>query len=180
MFPGAQVKGLDVVMSSARTGNKEADAWRTPSYVLDTARKVAPIELDPCTSEDNPTDARRWLTEKDDGLTTGWGHTGLVFLNPPYSRMLDWARKLAAEVNRTGMKREYIALLPVRTDTKWWGLLAATRPVRVCFWKGRIRFDKPDGTPGASAPFPSAVLYWGADDAAFARAFGPMGWIVRG
>jgi len=176
--------GADVVFSSARTGEKEQDCWQTPENVLDLVRQVAPIALDPCTSEENPTKADNYYTPGDggDGLSSSPWATwapGLVFINPPYSQMAAWAQKTADEVKRTGVKREYIALLPARTDTRWWHTLMATRPQRICFWKGRVKFNRPDGTPGQSAPFPSALLYWGADDATFARVFAPRGWITR-
>lgn len=167
-------------MSSARTGDKEADCWQTPADILDLVRLVAPIDLDPCSAHSNPTGAQDWYTPTEYcGLTRHWNGSGLVFINPPYSEMAAWAKKIAAEVARTGMKREYIALLPARTDTKWWHELMDARPARVCFIKGRLKFNRPDGTPGQSAPFPSAVLYYGADDEAFARAFRKRGWVVR-
>ena len=91
-----------------------------------------------------------------------------MFINPPYSQMKAWAECIAA---RAGVRREMIVLLPARTDTGWWHTLVAARPHAICFWTGRITFNRPDGTPGQSAPFPSALLYWGCDDATFARAW---------
>lgn len=164
------------LMSSARTGEKEQDCWQTPSDVLDLVRAVAPIELDPCTSADNPTGAKHILTETENGLTSDWLGSGLVFINPPYSQMKDWAARIT---RKAGVWREYVVLLPARTDTRWWHTLVEARPSRVCFWRGRIQFNRPDGTPGQSAPFPSAVLYWGADDQTFTRVFSNRGWVVR-
>lgn len=169
------------MMSSARTG-KGADDWCTPSEVLGLVRTFfrGSIGLDPCTNASNPTGAKHFLTgETYCGLAADWLGFGPVYANPPYSQMAAWADKLAREVKRTGLKREYIALLPARTDTKWWHVLMATRPARICFWKGRLKFNRPDGTPGQSAPFPSALVYWGADDLTFTRVFCERGWIAR-
>lgn len=173
------MKGLAPLMSSARTGGKEQDCWQTPETVLELVRYVAPITLDPCTSPGNPTGAQRFFTEAHDGLTRDWpapAGWGLTFINPPYSKMDAWAPRIA---EMAGVRRETIALLPARTDTKWWHTLIASRPHRVCFWKGRIKFNRPDGTPGQAAPFPSALLYWGADDATFARVFSERGWVTK-
>jgi phage N-6-adenine-methyltransferase len=181
LLEGLDVKGQAALMSSARTGENEQDCWQTPEEVLELVREVAPINLDPCTTRDNPTRAQLiWTDNKfDDALNNWWPGEGLVYINPPYSQMAAWAKKLAYEVKRSGMRREYIALLPARTDTRWWHELVEARPARVCFWKGRLKFNRPDGTPGQSAPFPSALLYYGADDQKFAQVFGPKGWVVR-
>lgn len=179
------MKGQVALMSSARTGENEQDCWQTPEMLLELVREVAPIALDPCGAPGNPTQAQHVLhpdrlPPDNDGLTAYWGHEGLVFLNPPYSQMAAWATRLAVETCRTSVRREYIALVPARTDTRWWHELVAARPARVCFWRGRLRFNKPSGEPGQAAPFPSAVLYYGPDDATFARVFGPKGWVVKG
>ncbi len=173
------MRGQAALMSSARTGDSEADCWQTPEDVLELVREVGVIDLDPCTVMDNPTFANYPLTPEDDGLSAYWPGFGLVYINFPYSQASAWAKKIVHEVERTGMKREYIVLAPARTDTRWWHELVAARPSRVCFWRGRLKFNKPTGEPGQSAPFPSALLYYGSDDATFARVFGPKGWIVR-
>lgn len=173
-------------MSSARTGEREQDCWQTPENVLDLVRQVAPIDFDPWSCDGNPVAARVYRTPDCDysqchgypEIPVEWPGRGLVFANPPYSRMAECSAELAEQVTRTGVRREYIALLPARTDTRWWHTLVATRPHRVCFWKGRVKFNRPDGTPGQSAPFPSALLYWGCDPVAFVRAFCKHGWIV--
>lgn len=163
-------------MSSARTGTKEQDAWQTPEEVLALVREVAPIDLDPCTSEDNPTGAKHFITEAQNGLQGFWPGAGLVYVNAPYSRMRDWAERVG---QASGPRREIIALVPARTDTRWWHRLVTYRPHAICFWQGRIKFNRPGGGPSQSAPFPSALLYWGCDDATFARVFSKRGWVVR-
>jgi len=147
--------------------------WQTPENVLALVREFAggQIALDPCTTVDNPTGALRWLTPVEDGLSALWHGQGLAFVNPPYGRELrSWARKMQGEGRFSS--RAIIGLVPARTDTVWWQA-HITSASAICFWRGRIRFR---GAP-ASAPFPSALPYWGPNVRRFREVFGPYGWI---
>lgn len=156
------------LMSSARGD------WQTPDCVLERVRRVAPIGLDPCTVESNPTGAWSTYTPEIDALKPGvlwWlpDDAGLIYCNPPYGRgigaWVDKCREAAAG-------ETVIALLPARTDTRWFPWDADA----ICFWRGRLTFR---GAP-APAPFPSAVVYWGteANMLRFGRAFYDAGKIV--
>lgn len=146
--------------------------WQTPDNVLELVRRVGNIGLDPCTVESNPTGAWHFCTPEHDGLARPWKAPGnsLIYVNPPYGRGIGaWIAKChaaAAEGNRV------IALLPARTDTKWfpWNADAA------CFWKGRLTFRGAD----APAPFPSVVVWWhrGASRQLFKRVFDDAGKVV--
>jgi len=103
-----------------------------------------------------------------DGLRHPWH--GKVYMNPPYGREIGaWVEKAQHEVNR-GNAQLVVALVPARTDTKWWQenvcrsinrshagstsvLMSATS---VNFLAGRLRF----GGASNSAPFPSAIVTW--------------------
>ena len=61
-------------------------------------------------------------------------------------------------------------LIPARTDTVWWHTALSVCSC-VCFIKGRLRFQ---GAP-SSAPFPSALLYWGNDVPGFSDHFKSIG-----
>lgn len=159
---------LTPLMSSARGD------WQTPDCVLERVRKVAPIGLDPCTSPENPCGADYCSTPLlgGDGLLADWtafhAPGRLVYCNPPYGRGIGaWVEKCHDEYMRGG---EVIALLPARTDTRWFPWDA----VAICFWRGRLTFK---GAP-APAPFPSAVVYWGQRYWAFNDAFCDVGKIV--
>lgn len=150
--------------------------WRTPYELIDLVRRFAPVVLDPSADKDPVHHfARVNLDGSDgrDGLRTPWtGHGGLVYCNPPYGAALaDWTRKAALEAKKGA---ELILLVPVRTDTRWWqeNLVGAAA---VCFWRGRLRFC---GAP-ASAPFPSALVYFGPSADRFKYVFGVRGWVVR-
>lgn len=129
------------------------DDWQTPDVVLEMVRRLGPIILDPATSPDNPTNAAHFLTEKDNGLSRPWNYGGLIFVNPPYSQMKQWAWKIATEA--TIGADPLVALVPARTDTAWWATLMEARPT-VAFWRGRLKFK---GAP-SGAPFPSALLFY--------------------
>lgn len=147
--------------------------WETPLEVLELVREMGPIALDPCTTEENPCGAAAFLTPRTNGLTAHWfAAKGLVYANPPYGRALnEWAAKMALEASDD---TEIIALVPARTDTQWWQRNITTARA-ICFWEGRIRFVGAE----SSAPFPSALVYWGPRDLEFATIFKRAGWVVR-
>lgn len=151
------------VMSSARS------SWNTPECVLELVRKVGPIALDPCSNADSIVGARAEWT--DNGLSADWNTAdGIVYVNPPYGRCIgEWVECC----RRTGQTSEVIALLPARTDARWFQHVWTARAI--CFWRGRIRFL---GAP-SSAPFPSVVAYWGSNAVRFANAFAGAGHVVR-
>lgn len=158
---------LAPLMSSAKPD------WQTPDVVLDLVRQFngGTIGLDPCTVDDNPTGARHWYTPREDGLSQDWCGYGLVYVNPPYGRTIGhWTAKcISAYLDGA----EIVALLPARTDARWWQVEIGAVPA-VCFWRGRLRFRGAE----ASAPFPSAIWYLGPRRFAFRDAFSPRGWVI--
>ena len=150
----------------ARKATGGSDDWETPDVVLERVRRIAPIGLDPCTSHENPCEARHCYVAKVDGLDVPWVGLGLSYVNPPYSEMHSWARKIDHEASQ-GV--QIISLVPARTDTKWWATLRA-QATAIGYWQGRIKFS------GASqgAPFPSAVIAHNIDPGAFMDAFGDV------
>jgi site-specific DNA-methyltransferase (adenine-specific) len=97
---------------------------------------------------------------------------GLVYVNPPYSQARAWLAKCATE-SAEGI--EIIALVPARTDTRAWHESIWRYADAVCFWRGRLRFVGAT----ASAPFPSAVVYYGHRAERFRAVFGQAGRVVR-
>lgn len=159
------VSELAPLLSSDRTD------WETPTVVLDLVRRVAPIALDPCTTDKNPTGAKRYYTPAGNGLQQHWvALDGLIYVNPPYGREIGKWTLACAGAGANG--NELIALLPSRTDTKWWRL-SVERADSLCFWSGRLTFA---GAPDP-APFPSVLAYWGERRKRFDTVFRPHGWI---
>lgn len=129
------------------------DEWPTDAAVVaDWARRLGPFTLDPCCTKESAK-APRFFTIADDGLAQDWCAVGgVVWMNPPYSDVLAWVTKALAETAR-GLPC-VVALLPSRTDTRWFHLLLASQErVTFHFARGRLRF----GDAVGSAPFPSVV-----------------------
>lgn len=205
------------LMSSART------EWQTPPELLQIVRDFAgagsQLALDPAAPEgSNPCRARNTISLEsittwgddddgmpsatrpskrtpatDGGLAVPWNlGKGLVYVNPPYGKEIPkWVHKMATEA---AAGAEIVALLPARTDTRWWhdhigGALVHVDAV--AFWKGRLRFIDPEtGQPAmvwskaqkkmvpAGAPFPSAIAYWGPHARTFRQDFASRAWVV--
>lgn len=171
--------------------SSEYDDWNTPDCVLERVRSFAPIGLDPCSNAQSIVDAAvTWrLDQGTDALGRTWRGHGLVFVNPPYGDdIAAFARKMAREAAE-GV--EIIALLPHRTDTAWWQIVAATCTAK-CEWHGRLQHGHgvadnrqvalfpsapppPPPKPTGTAPFPSVVAYWGQYAARFAACFKDVG-----
>ncbi len=133
--------------------------WATPADLLAAILQAAGREvfdLDPCSPRaDGPVPALERWTESDDGLSRPW--FGLVFVNPPYSRSLpQWAAKCSQEAAAV-----VIGLVPSRTDTRWWHDSVAGR-ADIVMLRGRLKFGNGKG----SAPFPSALVVWNAQQLA--------------
>lgn len=163
-----RMRGHRVVMSSAKTGG--SDDWETPKCVLKRVAEVGPIGLDPCAPVGrNPVGANRTFDENSNGLNQSWFHEcppgEIVFVNPPYSNVRSWLR-----LCNIGLC-EVIALVPARTDTRAWHEI---KPKVVAFWRGRLQFKGATG----SAPFPSALLYWGPRPCRFGAAFEDVAKVV--
>jgi phage N-6-adenine-methyltransferase len=162
-------------------GNSSVNhAWRTPAALLDRlyAALGAPFDLDPCSPTADrrtaPVRARVYFTAADDGLALPW--RGRVFVNPPYGRTLKlWIAKAQAEVTERRAVL-VVALVPARTETLWWHHHIAGA-ADAFMLRGRLSFG--NGTP---APFPSALIVWGASSAQVARvrAQFPTAWHVPG
>lgn len=92
---------------------------------------------------------RHYATTTEDGLSGSWqGHR--VFLNPPYGRAIEsWLRKAAEESQGSAL---VVALLPVRTGTRWWRECVVPY-ADIEYLPGRLKFVGADN----SAPFDSAI-----------------------
>lgn len=147
----------------------ESNEWYTPTHIIERVLKVlGEINLDPCSnSKATPNvPALMHYTKEDDGLCRAW--QGAVYMNPPYGEVIgQWIAKLVAAHGAENVT-EAIALVPARTDTRWFQLL---RDFPLCFIRGRLRFSDADN----SATFPSVVVYMGPNLSRFANAFMDLG-----
>ena len=122
--------------------------WTTPAWLFHALDREFGFTLDPCATPANATCAR-YYTIADDGLAQSWDDE-VVFMNPPYGRVIgQWMRK-AYESSRDGAL--VVCLIPARTDTEWWHRYAMRGEIRLL--KGRLKF----GGAKHGAPFPSAIV----------------------
>lgn len=152
--------GRHVLLASTRYD------WQTPPWFLDLVREVAAIGFDPCTTPDNPTRARQfltqqleevdgWLYSKSCGLLDEWPALALdelAFVNPPYGPHLSGDVDPHLEHWRDGERVGFgagwarkiasyesgnaCALVPVRTETEWWRVLYGWATC-ACLWSSR-------------------------------------------
>jgi DNA N-6-adenine-methyltransferase (Dam) len=153
-------------MLDTLTSSNSAE-WYTPGPVFDlVVATLGEVDLDPCWHPGSPVRARVTYTVENDGLVQPW--SGKTYLNPPYGRGIGtWVVKLV-DAYEAGDVGEGIALVPARTDTKWFRLLDAFPR---CFVGGRLAFSNHEN----SAPFPAAIFYLGPNVERLAEVFGKLG-----
>ena len=135
--------GINEGMFSSKT-----DLWSTPQATFDELDSEFHFTLDPCSTHENAK-CEKHYTKEDDGLSKDWSGER-VFCNPPYGREIGkWVKKCAES------KSLVVALLPARTDTKWFHEYIYGK-AEIRFIKGRLKF----GDSKNSAPFPSMVVIW--------------------
>lgn len=161
--------------------------WLTPPQLLVPVGSYFPggrIPLDPATLPSNPTNAERFFTERDDGLTRPWD--GPVFVNPPYSRTRKsqrvppirlWAAKIHEEALRG---QEILALLPcgARFSTAYWQdcILGAKELNALCFIRGRVKFiNGRTGKIGKQNTYDSMFYGFNVSWRRFKKAFSALG-----
>ena len=153
------MKGRDVVFSTGK------DDWMTPPEIFDPLHTEFHFTLDVAASEPNL--LPRWLGPDsriaEDALAVSWAGE-VCFLNPPYTQVAKFVEH-AAIARREGAT--VVALIPARTDTRWWHEFIWDRlrgtwypGVSGRFIKGRVKFIDPHGSKRNSAPFPSVIVIW--------------------
>lgn len=129
----------------------ESAEWRTPPDFFEFCnRNFGPYTLDVAATKENAL-CERFFTVEDNGLEQDWG-TENVWCNPPYSRIAPWVRAMAAHRGRGTM------LLPASTGTKWFHDLHFIATIGLL--RGRIRFLRPDGTPGGSPRYDNIIAIY--------------------
>jgi site-specific DNA-methyltransferase (adenine-specific) len=152
----------------------------TPPRILDPVREYfgGRIDLDPATTWENPTGARRIHTPANSGLDAQW-IPYRVFVNPPYGRVLRrWVGKIYEE-SRKGC--EIVALLPgQRFEQKYWQV-EVFNPTLIgfCMVRKRVSFLRPDGTVAKGNPYGSFVYLYNGDFTRFEKAFSEVGLCIR-
>jgi len=136
----------------------ESVEWGTPQDLFDTLNAEFDFTLDVAASDQNAK-CERYFTKEIDGLAQSWAGER-CYMNPPYGRGLDrWVSKAWREVKKFEGAELVVALLPSRTDTKWfhkWVLGKA----EIRFIKGRLKYTNGNKSLPAPAVFPSIIVVW--------------------
>ena len=131
--------------------SSKTEMWATPQMFFNNMNQKFNFTLDVCAIAENAK-CERFFTPEIDGLKQTWD--GVCWMNPPYGREIGkWVKK-AWETAHFDIGT-VVALLPARTDTKWFHeYIYQTRECEIEFLKGRLKF----GDGKNSAPFPSMVV----------------------
>lgn len=131
--------------------SSETVEWETPYDTFAVLDAEFILNVDVCATDLNAK-CVDYFTKEDDGLAQSWA--GLrCWMNPPYGRQIgEWVKK-AYESTHGGGTEVVVALLPSRTDTRWFHDYILHK-AEIRFIKGRLKF----GGHTNSAPFPSMVV----------------------
>jgi site-specific DNA-methyltransferase (adenine-specific) len=122
--------------------------WATPDWLFQALHAEFDFSLDPC-AEPSTAKTKEFFSEA--GLDRPWA-PARVFMNPPYNQVGEWMAKALDEIRKGAL---VVALVPVRTESRWWRNFAEHGEIR--FFAKRIRFIR-DGKPISGTPFGSAVV----------------------
>jgi len=158
-------RGGDGWIEAFKRQSAASDEFYTPRWLLDA---LPLVDLDPCSPPHRPVRAARHVVgvEGGNGLAIPW--SGIVWMNPPYSRgnLPRWTAKAAAEI-RAGNAELVIGLIPARPESVYWhaNIWQGPAPI-VGFISGRITFDDAEGKPTEDcAKLGSALVFWCLDTA---------------
>jgi phage N-6-adenine-methyltransferase len=156
----------------------DGDEWYTPAEYIEAAREVmGGIDLDPasCSAAQEEVQATAYYTKEDDALRDEVAWLGRVWLNPPYSRIIDSFVDKLIEQYEAGFVTEAIVLTNNSTDTGWFHELISRYPA--CLTRGRIPFWRP-GLEVFSTRQGQVFFYLGLNPAKFGDVFSRFGQVV--
>jgi phage N-6-adenine-methyltransferase len=130
----------------------ESDIWLTPPNII---KSLGQFDLDPCSPVNRPWDtAQEHYTIIDNGLNKDWENKR-TWLNPPYSAIEIWMRKMSIHMNG-------ISLVFARTETAWFQKFVFPFADSIFFFKNRIKFFSDQGIEALSgAGAPSVLISYG-------------------
>lgn len=134
--------------------SSNSELWGTPQELFNALDKEFNFTLDVCATPEL-SKCKRYFDPETDGLKQNWDNER-CFLNPPYGKKIsEWVKK--ASLARGGV---VVALLPARTDTRWFKSYVEPYASEIRFIAGRLKFTNPNGKAKA-APFPSMIAIYG-------------------
>lgn len=123
--------------------------WETPQDLFDKLNEEFDFSIDVCANYKNKK-VEDYIGKRENGLKVNWSDfIGWKWMNPPYGREIkEWIKKASEE-------RKVVALIPARTDTKWFHeYIYNKQNVEIRFIKRRLKF----GRSKTDAPFPSMIV----------------------
>lgn len=134
--------------------SSKTEMWYTPQLFFDALNAIYEFDLDVCAIPENAK-CVNYFTPEINGLAQKW--IGTCWMNPPYGKEIGkWVAKAYKE-SLENKNCKIVALLPARTDTRWFHDFIYLMPgVKIDFLKGRLKF----GGCNNSAPFPSMLVYF--------------------
>lgn len=138
--------------SHQRPHRGASDVWLTPPEIIEA---LGPFDLDPCSAIGQPwRTATIQYTEMDDGLAQPWA--GFAWVNPPFGPIAEtWLARLAEHGNG-------IALVPARTETRWFVKTIWNAADAILFLHGRPHFHRIDGSrASANSGAPICLIAYG-------------------
>ena len=130
--------------------------WETPPKLFNKLDREFNFTLDPCCRAETAK-CKKYFTVEDNGLKKSW-KSERVFLNPPYSVIELWMKKVWIEMNTNDCDL-VVALLPAWTDRWWFHEFIYPDKAEYRFLQGRVKFLI-NGAVGKGAPFGSMIAIW--------------------
>ncbi|EPK8591759.1 phage N-6-adenine-methyltransferase [Pluralibacter gergoviae] len=145
----------------SNTPVEQRNLWQTPHPLFEALNAEFSFVLDAAASADNAM-CRRFITEEQDTLVTPWADymtiSGYAWLNPPYSEIMPFVKKAAAESqNQIGT----VMLVPADTSVGWFSeAIRSASEVRL-ITAGRLAFINPEtGKPVSGNNKGSMLIIW--------------------
>lgn len=168
---------------------EDSDEYGTPAYILDAARRVGPIGLDPSDRAGSLTAARVSIRRErgENGLSVNWremiGKGEVIWLQPPYSagNLPVWVTRAGLVAPTLHVSCAIVSLLPVNTAPRWFQgdeLSICSTAAAICFLSKRVAHHRPDGTLAKGTRHDSMAIYWGRNPLKFELAFEGLGRVV--
>lgn len=155
----------------------DAESYTPEKYIRLAKDVMGGIDVDPASNDlaQQVVRASTYYTAEDSGLDKEWW--GNVFLNPPYDseNIVKFIDKLVLELESKHTKQA-ILLTNNSTDTRWFETAAKGCDL-MCFTKGRINFNKPDGTK-SSPTNGQTFFYFGPHTTRFNLVFQKVGLVM--
>ncbi len=132
--------------------------WETPYEIIAWLDESFDFTVDLCASRSNAL-CGKYYTEKNSCLDHDW-HGERCYINPPYGKAMYPMLEKCVSTWKEG-DCCIVAVLPVRTDTRWFHDYILHHSTSISFIKGRVKFDRYGvRVNGSGNPVGQMVVTW--------------------